>query len=211
MQYSAHSNNSSISKVEVNLDNALVVVSDQFLSVTLDAGGIHNHWRMINLTSPRILNLAKRLSPASLRVGGTSQDFVIFSPNGVVKSWKTFTQLASSPIKKCSKNNMKPCLIKVHCHSCKGNGIRNYTMTGADWDLVNNFVLNVGWELIFGLNVFLVKDWRLKTWDSSNARELIQYTLNKGYKVAWELGNGMRVGFIVCIAIVVLHYNYVKL
>ena len=207
MQHSIFSDNvslpvigSNIFKVEVNLDEALVVVSDHFLSVTLDAGGIHNHWSIINLTSPRILNLAKGLSPATLRVGGTSQDFVIFTRNGTKENGESFTQLGSSPIQQVMKSCIG-CTTKVQYIGYNENGNNNYTMTGADWDLVNNFVLKVGWELIFGLNALLVKDWRLKTWDSSNAQELIQYTLNKGYKVAWELGNGMHIGvffFIIC-------------
>ena len=199
---------SRIVEVEVNLDEALVVVSNHFLSVTVDTAGMRNHWSVINFTCPRILNLAKGLSPATLRVGGTSQDFVIFTPDGTIKNWESFSnKLASPQIKRCSKNDMKSftdCTNKVQCYNCKGYfiGISNFTMTGADWDIVNNFVLKVGWELIFGLNVFLVKDWKLKTWDSSNAQELIQYTLNKGYKVAWELGNGMCICFLVGMVVV---------
>ena len=50
-------------------------------------------------------------------------------------------------------------------------------------------------KLVFGLNVLK----RVKTnpgqagkpvWDSTNARELIQYSINKGYKIfGFELGN----------------------
>lgn len=198
---SVPANDSNIIKVEVNLDEASSVVSDHFLSITLDSNIIRNNWKNINLMCPRILNLANGLSPATLRVGGTSQDFLTFTPNGRSKNLKSFSSKLTPPlIKKCSKNDMKSytdCTsnLQHYGYDRYGMDISNFTMSGADWDLVNNFVLKAGWQLVFGLNVFLVKDWELKTWDSRNAQELIQYTLDKGYTVAWELGNGTYVMF----------------
>ena len=51
---------------------------DQFLSVTIDAGNIKYNWEVINFTAPRVINMAKALVPAMLRVGGTSGNFIIF-------------------------------------------------------------------------------------------------------------------------------------
>ena len=64
--------------IMVNLTGYVYEVSDQFLSVTIDAGNIHDNWDVINFTAPRIINMAKALAPAMLRVGGTSGDFIIF-------------------------------------------------------------------------------------------------------------------------------------
>ena len=64
--------------IMVNLTGYVYEVSDQFLSVTIDAGNIHDNWEVINFTAPRIINMAKALAPAMLRVGGTSGDFIIF-------------------------------------------------------------------------------------------------------------------------------------
>ena len=64
--------------IMVNLTGYMYEVSDQFLSVTIDAGNINNNWDVINFTAPRIINMAKALAPAMLRVGGTYQDFLIF-------------------------------------------------------------------------------------------------------------------------------------
>ena len=52
------------------------------LSVTIDAGSIQTKtWDSINFTAPRLLNLAKALHPAMLRIGGTAQDSLIFQSN----------------------------------------------------------------------------------------------------------------------------------
>ena len=64
--------------IMVNLTGYVYEVSDQFLSVTIDAGNIKGNWEVINFTAPRIINMAKALAPAMLRVGGTYQDFLIF-------------------------------------------------------------------------------------------------------------------------------------
>ena len=67
--------------VEVSLDINDVVfeVDPEFLSVTIDAGQISNNWSEINFTAPRVINMAKGLNPAMLRVGGTSADFLLFN------------------------------------------------------------------------------------------------------------------------------------
>ena len=64
--------------IMINLTGYVYEVSDQFLSVTIDAGNIHDNWEVINFTAPRIINMGKALAPAMLRVGGTSGDFIIF-------------------------------------------------------------------------------------------------------------------------------------
>ena len=187
---------SSLFKVEVNLESPISVVSDKFLSVTIDAAGMINHWNVINFTCPRILNLAKGISPATLRVGGTDQDSIIFTSNGILENWESVINTTISPIQNCSKDNIKSdsgCTLEQQCSECKEK-IRvrsNFTINSADWDLVNKFATKAGWEFVFGLNVLLRKGKEPTKWDSSNARELIQYTMRRGYKVAWELGNGM--------------------
>ena len=51
----------------------------QFLSVTIDAGDVSRNWSGINFTAPRIVNMARALNPAMLRVGGTSGDYLLFN------------------------------------------------------------------------------------------------------------------------------------
>ena len=64
--------------IMVNLTDHVYEVSDQFLSVTIDAGNIKSNWNTINFTATRIINMAKALAPAMLRVGGTEGDFLLF-------------------------------------------------------------------------------------------------------------------------------------
>ena len=64
--------------IMVNLTDLVFEVSDQFLSVTIDAGNIKGNWNTIDFTATRIINMAKALAPAMLRVGGTDGDFLLF-------------------------------------------------------------------------------------------------------------------------------------
>ena len=57
----------------------LSVIDPQFLSVTLGAGDVSRDWRRIAFTSLRIVNMARALHPAMLRLGGTSGDYLLFN------------------------------------------------------------------------------------------------------------------------------------
>ena len=112
--------------IMVNLTDLVFEVSDQFLSVTIDAGNIKGNWNTIDFTATRIINMAKALAPAMLRVGGTDGDFLLFE---------------------------KPTNCKENQQSV--NVYSNFTMNASQWDAVNVFVEAVGWDFIFGLNVLL--------------------------------------------------------
>ena len=67
--------------------------------------------------------------------------------------------------------------------------------TALDWDLLNKFTSEVGWDLIFDLNVLLREGGR---WNPSNAIELLKYTITRGYNVSvFELGNGKSLSTVV--------------
>lgn len=55
-------------------------------------------------------------------------------------------------------------------------------------DELNSFSSCSGLDLIFGLNALLRNT--DNSWNSSNARSLLQYCESKQYKMSWELGNG---------------------
>ncbi|KAK6174438.1 hypothetical protein SNE40_017715 [Patella caerulea] len=72
-----------------------------------------------------------------------------------------------------------------------GNEDKNYTFTESDWDMLNDFVKSSGWELIFDLNIFLRSNGH---WNATNALQLFNYSIEKGYKPAgFELGNELNV------------------
>ena len=62
----------------LDMEGVLYEVDPEFLSVTIDASQIRENWKAINFTAPRVINMAKGLNPAMLRVGGTSADFLLF-------------------------------------------------------------------------------------------------------------------------------------
>ncbi|XP_064601640.1 heparanase-like [Liolophura sinensis] len=66
-------------EVTVQPDHVVSVTSERFVSITLDAGNLVNHWKGFDPRSSLAITLAKALYPAYLRVGGTSGDSLIFS------------------------------------------------------------------------------------------------------------------------------------
>ena len=64
--------------VSINLDRPVFTVNENFLSVAIDSGIMRHNWPDVNFTSERLYTLARSLSPAFLRIGGTSEDFLIY-------------------------------------------------------------------------------------------------------------------------------------
>ncbi|CAB1318308.1 unnamed protein product [Coregonus sp. 'balchen'] len=62
-----------------------------------------------------------------------------------------------------------------------------FTLTEYAVDLLYSFTNCSGLDLIFGLNELLRTS--ENSWDSSNARTLLQYCESKQYSMSWELGN----------------------
>ncbi|XP_055959221.1 heparanase-like [Patella vulgata] len=91
----------------------------------MDSGGIKHHWNNYSFTSPKLLTLARGLTPCIIRVGGTDADYVIFTRNNTEQS--------------SSKQNY--------------GDHYNFTMSAGDWDKINIFANSTGWDLIFDLNI----------------------------------------------------------
>ncbi|KAK6188371.1 hypothetical protein SNE40_004555 [Patella caerulea] len=128
-----------------------------FVGVTIDSGVIRDNWRTMDFSTYQMLTLASGLDPCYLRVGGTDADFLIFN------------------------ETQGPALKEQRLVN------DDFSMTVADWDTLNEFVQEVGWQLIFDFNSLLRKDGK---WDPTNAIELLKYSVKKGYKPAgYELSN----------------------
>ncbi|XP_041372088.1 heparanase-like [Gigantopelta aegis] len=152
--------------VKVHTDRAVQVVDDRFVGVTLDTSLIADGWGKFNFTSQKLINLARELSPTFVRVGGTAADRLVFDP-------------------------LKNTVNKANSYPLDDDGsvqfLRKFYMSAKDWDLLNTFTTEVGWDLIFDLNVLLRKHGR---WNPSNAVQLLTYSITRGYNVAgFELGN----------------------
>ena len=55
----------------------------EFLSVVLGVGTIEEE-RLADLMDPQVISLAKSLSPAMLRLGGTRGDFLLFNEKSTI-------------------------------------------------------------------------------------------------------------------------------
>ena len=106
--------------VSINLNQSVFTVSKKFLSVAITVGLIREHWPHISFTSEKFFTLAKGLSPAFLRVGGTAEDFLIYDDSTGLNKYKNFTNFTIT-----HKD-----LDKIHLLSSKAN-----------WDVL--FGLNV--------------------------------------------------------------------
>ncbi len=68
-----------------------------------------------------------------------------------------------------------------------------------DWDRLNTFAKSVGWHMLFDFNVLLRRG---PNWNSHNAEEILQYTVQQGYQnnLSFELGNGnFSIWLLVCV------------
>ena len=162
--------------VLVQLDTPLHDVSEQFLSVTLDSCAVQYNWSFIDFAAQRIVNMARGLAPAMLRVGGTHQGFLVFEPEGVFSH---------------ELHQNQP--TEVNCYPRREDRVQ-FPMTTVHYDAVNQFVRKAGWELVFGLNSLLRDD--RGEWKSLNAEKLLRYSASKGYSVNWQLGNGQSTVYI---------------
>ncbi|XP_046553600.1 heparanase-like isoform X8 [Haliotis rubra] len=70
--------------VTVSTTQAVSIIDDLFVGVTLDSGLLptSQHWKGLDFNSQKVQTLAKGLSPCYLRIGGTEGDSLTFDPTG---------------------------------------------------------------------------------------------------------------------------------
>ncbi|XP_006151458.1 heparanase isoform X1 [Tupaia chinensis] len=179
-------------------ERALHLVSPAFLSFTIDANLATDPWFLTFLGSPKLRTLAKGLSPAYLRFGGTKSDFLIFDPKKKPSFeensyWQT---QANQDI--CRSGSFPPDVEKrlqsewpfqeqSLLRAQYQKKFKNSTYSRSSVDMLYTFAHCSGLDLIFGLNALLRT--RDSQWDSSNARLLLDYCSSKNYSISWELGN----------------------
>eukprot|EP00105_Crassostrea_gigas_P019717 XP_011438298.1 PREDICTED: heparanase [Crassostrea gigas] len=155
--------------------------SKQFVGVTLDTGLLRVRWDKLDFRSPKVLTLAKGLSPYSktyLRLGGTAADFCTF----------TLSINTSRNAKELHPGRLSKDDLLFHLKRNKHKNLTEFFMTGITWDKIHEFVQEAKLDLIFDLNV--LKRTKDQKWNSTNAIELLKYTQKRGYTMAgWELGN----------------------
>lgn len=125
----------------------------------------------LDLTHPFLAKAVQAFSPLRIRVGGSLQDHVIYGTD------------SDSPCDPFSK--MAGGLF----------GFSKGCLSMARWDELNLLFQKTGAKVTFGLNALHGRH-RIRNgvwggpWNSSNARDFIEYTISKGFPVdSWEFGN----------------------
>uniref|UniRef100_A0A3Q3WCS8 Heparanase n=1 Tax=Mola mola TaxID=94237 RepID=A0A3Q3WCS8_MOLML len=184
--------------VLVDLSAASRRVDRRFLSVTIDASLAADEKFMYLLGSPKIRTLARALTPAFLRFGGTRQDFMVFTPQRLHQGSgftagdriKNFSGVKTSCLPLRLEQRLMNEWTKQQVILMKENLQKKYRrvkFTEYTVDLLHSFTNCSGLDLIFGLNALLrTAD---NSWNSSNARSLLQYCESRQYRMSWELGN----------------------
>ncbi|XP_028274207.1 heparanase [Parambassis ranga] len=175
--------------LELDLSAARRRVDPRFLSVTIDASLASEERFMSLLSSAKIRTLAAALSPAFLRFGGTRQDFMVFTPQRrrrAAAAASCDVDVLPWFLEERLKEDWTRQQLLLRTEDLQRKYHRVH-FTELTVDLLHAFSNCSGLELIFGLNALLrTAD---NSWNSSNARSLLQYCESRGYRMSWELGN----------------------
>ncbi|CAL8994647.1 unnamed protein product [Prunus brigantina] len=173
--------------VEVSVEGVTSIAStdDNFICATLDwwptnkcdynqcpwgKAGIFN----LDLDNKILNNAIKAFNPMRIRVGGSLQDQVNYGVGYGVKSCEGFKKQESGLF-----------------------GFSDACLDQKRWDELNDFFNNTKAKITFGLNALQGKQvspkdksLRIGDWDPQNSRDLMEYTIAKGYRIdSYELGN----------------------
>ncbi|MQL84038.1 hypothetical protein Taro_016540 [Colocasia esculenta] len=130
----------------------------------------------LDLKNPILYNAVKAFGSLRIRLGGSLQDQVVYGVGSRASDCPQFQKT--------------------------GDGLFGFSegcLPVDRWDELNEFLNKTGAVVTFGLNALTGRRkaspeprdtlW-VGRWDTSNAEDLIAYTLSKGYQVeSWELGN----------------------
>ncbi|XP_046750620.1 heparanase-like [Diprion similis] len=135
--------------------------STRYLSYGLDTSLLRN-MKKLPINDQRFVMLARHLSPAYVRVGGTSSDCLFFDqtlPSTVDKIFDPIT----------------------------GEDITNFTITDKDFLSLSRFAQESGARMIFDLNVLLRRP--DGSWNYSDAKKIISLAKAHNIELDWQLGN----------------------
>ncbi|KAL8216831.1 hypothetical protein R6Q57_023668 [Mikania cordata] len=181
--------------VHVDGTTSIGLIDEDYICATLDWWPPHKcdygtcSWGSssilnLDLNNTILFNAIKAFSPLKLRLGGTLQDRVMYQRHVDQEPCSQFT--------------------------LTNNALFGYTqgcLPLTRWDELNIFFQNTRAKVIFGLNALSHREVHadgsvVGPWNSSNAEDLMKYTVDKGYTIhGWELGNelsgsgiGARIG-----------------
>lgn len=165
--------------VVIDLQKTVNTVGPRYVGVTLDSSVFRRRWQDFDVNSTTLHTLVKGLAPSLFRVGGSAADFFIFN--------------TSDPRGEDFKDDYEDAggdHGADYDYSDTGVDkpeIKNYTVTGEEWERLNYLVQVAGWDLIFDFNEFQRQDGQ---WDPNNARELLKFSQKHNYNIPFfQLGN----------------------
>ncbi|KAL0911478.1 hypothetical protein M5K25_019622 [Dendrobium thyrsiflorum] len=126
----------------------------------------------LDLNHPYLVRAIEAFRPLRIRVGGSLQDQVKYGIGSLKFSCDPFTKMYGGLF-----------------------GFSKGCLSIARWDALNHLFQKTGAIVTFGLNALygrhqVQKGFWQGAWNSSNARDFIEYTISKGYPVdSWEFGN----------------------
>jgi hypothetical protein len=149
---------------------------DNFLGFTYDAIELKNRDRWLDWSDPLLFTLAKPLSGATLRVGGSLANHMRFVLNGTAPATRD-NQTTGVPVAEHVVNDTKVWLMDISDHF------------ETVWDQIYAFSKKVGFRLVFQLSPCSTR-FQNKSWDPTNARAFFDYIHRHGQDT-----EGVLVGF----------------
>jgi hypothetical protein len=165
--------------VAVALDAAVFTTSDRFMSVAIDQGALvkPEQWDLWSqqMSSPKFTAVCQMLRPAFVRIGGTASATITYD-------------MEATPV--------IPALLQ-QAHPTGHGGYtpeEPYRMGAEQWGAVCNWTAQIGWPIVFGINLLSNRTGgpnHTDHWVADNAVSLIAYTSthHAGAVAGWELGN----------------------
>lgn len=154
--------NSQVALVTVDSTNYVHEAKEEFLSIALDCTLIGRNWKTFNFTDQRVISMLAGLSPAILRLGGTSCDYVIFDQT---------TKEKMAQLKLLKDYDKFGSILKT-----------------TDWDKLVKLTHTANMTLLFDANVMLRKS--SGEWDPTNFVEFLSFNArNNISNLMFELGN----------------------
>jgi len=170
------------------------VLHPEFLSFTIDTSLVMGgHWwgdsrhmekgvasdvtGKLDFKTERLLRLAKTLSPAMLRIGGTEADRLFYKPGK--KAASEFFLDGRYDDESLHGSDQ---LQTLHAHE--------YTLKKGLWKKIHDFTASTGMSLVFTVSAGLADRDADGVWHEDNAARLIAWSVKKKFPVAaWEFGN----------------------
>ncbi|KAK7485784.1 hypothetical protein BaRGS_00022965 [Batillaria attramentaria] len=149
-------------QAHVNANHQQNVIGSHFVGVTYDSGQAAKNFSGFDFSSRKLQNLARALTPGYFRFGGTMSDCMLFE------------SASTSFVDECTP--------------APGRNFHTFTLTGHQWQALNQFVHKVGFDFIFDAND--LQRTSHGDWSPDNTRKLLQYSADRHYPIAgFQLGN----------------------